>query len=162
MKQWWKLIWHQPGMLYECTPWSYGERSFFILLWWCNCKYIMGTRCCELSVPRLTKWLLPPTSGKQRHRLTIATEHTLAFCPGFTLTTMDVHWCHLRCSVTVNGIFVRIHFPYSSVYCHWWNDWWNSDESSSDISLVCFMNAPPGAMVKGHSSFFCGDVIAST
>ena len=23
-----------------------------ILLWWCNCNYVMGTRCCELSAPR--------------------------------------------------------------------------------------------------------------
>ena len=23
-----------------------------ILPWWCNCNYVMGTRCCELSAPR--------------------------------------------------------------------------------------------------------------
>ena len=36
-----------------------------------------------------TKRLLPPTGGTQSHRLTIATKHTLAFCPGFNSGVFD-------------------------------------------------------------------------
>ena len=28
-----------------------SSRNSSVQIWWCNCNYIMGTRCCELSAP---------------------------------------------------------------------------------------------------------------